>query len=702
MARGDTAGDTGGDTAGDTGGETAGDTGGETAGDTGTPSARGRYRPRLRGREETSLVRVFAVRSAVAFVLVGVVLHFLVERLVEEQFHAHAEFHAEFVTEAVLLPKLMETEFAPGASHAQRAAVATALRRYLVDLDEAVYHVVVWAPDGTVLTADDTAHLEISPAAYGEHLARAVGEGVFSVDGAAPYLRGAAPVESTLRTFVPFETGRPMIAEVHQDWSPTLAASRRFSRTLDAGLVAGLGLLWALSLPIARRAGRRLHERSRTDELTELPNRTALEDRLGAALGRLEDHRGCIALLFVDLDGFKAINDTYGHAAGDEVLREIGERLKACTRSSDTVSRFAGDEFIVILEDTDDVLAGRVARRYLEVIRQPLDRVGGFVLSASIGMAATGDPRMDPDVLLRHADAAMYHVKGGGGGSYRVFDDELQMEVSRRNQVESQLRGAIGRGELRLEFQPFVPCRGPSRAPVAVEALLRWTHPHLGAVGPGEFIPLAERNGTIEDIGAWVIREACRHLADWQGRIDPARDFVVYVNLSAVQLHERLLAVVDRCLAETGADPRRLGFEITETAVLDSDEPTVFAVLDRLRRRGCRVALDDFGTGYSSLSRLRSTPLDLLKLDGSFVDNAGEDGRERAILTAVSRLAADMGIEVLVEGIETAEHFAEVTALGFDLAQGYHFARPSPAGAVPVWLDTGLVEVASAPAASGR
>lgn len=637
---------------------------------------------------------VFAVRSAIVFVLVGVVLHFLVQRLVEGQFHDHAEFHAVFVTDAVLRPMLLDADLSGQAPRADRVELARKLQRYVIDLDDAVYHVVVWDPAGRVVAADDAGLLDGFAGGEQQLRTRATATGAFSLDGSAPHLVDEPPVASTLRTFVPLDLGaeQPLVVEVHQDQSPTLAASRAFSRTLDAGLVGGLLLLWALSLPIARRAGRRLHERSRTDELTDLPNRTALEEGLEHSLARLERNDGCVAILFVDLDGFKVVNDTFGHAGGDQVLRQIARRLHACTRTrtADTVSRFAGDEFVVILEDTDHLLAEQVARRILHEIERPLEGRGDLGLSASIGMAATSDAVLDGDVLLREADAAMYHVKSGGGNGYRVFDAALREQVSRRSQVENQRRGAIERGELHLHFQPFVPLAEHGDDLVAVEALLRWTHPELGRVGPDEFIPLAERNGTVEQLGAWVLHEVCQLLADWQRELPADRKFTVFVNLSAQQLNDRLLEMVDRCLEGTGADPARLGFEITETAVLAADDAAVVDLLCQLRARGCRIALDDFGTGYSSMSRLRTTPLDLLKLDGSFVDRRGADGREQAILTAVSGLAREMGIQVLAEGIETHEQLAAVTALGFDLAQGYLLARPAPPEEVRTWLAGGL------------
>lgn len=636
------------------------------------------------------LVRTFALRSAVVFVLVGVLLHFMVQRLVEAQFHEHAEFHAVFVTDAVLEPLLRDADLSDAASSEHRSELTTALRERAVDLDEMVYRVVVWDPRGVAVLGDTAAQRDPAPASYDGLLARARDSGMFSVNGPAPYLTGSPPVGSTLRTFVPLDVDRPLVAEIHQDWSPTLAASRTFSRTLDVGLAGGLALLWALSLPIARRAGRRLHERSRTDELTELPNRTALVERLDASLRRLEPGDRCVSVLFIDLDGFKRVNDTLGHAGGDRVLQEIAERLLSCSRPTDTVARFSGDEFVVILEDTDPVLAEHVARRLLSEVRRPLDAWGEPGLSASIGMTMTGVTEVDAETLLRQADAAMYHVKQSGGDRHGVYDDALRDSVARQNAIERALGHAVDRDQFHLHFQPFVSATRPDDGVVAVEALLRWEHPDLGAVPPLEFIPLAERTGLIEQIGDWVLHEACRHLVRWQSLVTPDRRFVVFVNLSPLQLGDRLLDVVDQCLADTGADAHRLGFELTETALPEEGDDSVFDLLAALRRRGCRVALDDFGTGYSSLSRLREAPLDLLKLDRAFIDVHLDDAKGLAILTAIASLAQELGIEVLAEGVETAEQLETVARFGFDLVQGYHLARPSSAQDVADWLTSGL------------
>lgn len=422
------------------------------------------------------------------------------------------------------------------------------------------------------------------------------------------------------------------------------------------------------------------------DQLTLLPNRRFYEERIPLALQRAADQSSMVGLLIIDLNGFKKINDTYGHAVGDLVLQQIAQRLLGATRTSDTVSRFSGDEFVVILRDTDLVLAEQAARRLVDEIGRPMDDPADLRLSVSVGMATTGDSDIGADNLLRQADAAMYQAKSAGGNGYCVFTEELRDRVSRSNEIERELPFAADRDEFHLVFQPFLSLASDDEAMVAVEALIRWTHPKIGAVGPLEFIPLAERNGAIDEIGAWVLQQVCEHLAAWQALLEPDTPFVVYTNLSPAQLHDGLLDLVDACLASTGADPARLGFEITETAVLEDGDESVVALLCALRDRGCHIALDDFGTGYSSLSRLRATPLDLLKVDGSFVNERTADGREHAILAAVSALAREMEIDVLAEGVETADQLAFVRALGFDLAQGYGIARPAPADEVVNWL----------------
>ncbi len=442
-----------------------------------------------------------------------------------------------------------------------------------------------------------------------------------------------------------------------------------------------------LLLPITRRASRRLRERSLTDELTGLGNRAALEDELERAQQRARRTGSDLGLLFVDLDDFKSVNDRHGHAAGDHVLKVVADRLRARTRQSGTIARFAGDEFVVLLEDTDLVLLEQAARRVLDAVQEPIDGLGGVRLSTSVGVVVASST-MTADALLRQADAAMYEVKQEGGDAYRVFDMDLRAVIERRNWIQRDLPGAGDRGELELVYQPFYRLRPDGRdEPVAVEALLRWSHPEHGPVSPGEFIPIAERAGMIDQIGRWVLDNACRQLAAWPWSLEPDRDFTLYVNLSALQLTPDLLPYLEACLRETGADPRRLGLEITETAVVDEDDVAIIQILHELRAYGCRVALDDFGTGYSSLGRLRAVPMDLLKLDASFIPKVtrigtGRPSREQAIMTAIAGLAQELEITVLAEGIESAEQLETIRDLGFDLGQGYHLARPAPAASV--------------------
>ena len=643
-----------------------------------------------RSRRPDSLVGPFALRSAAVFVVVGIGLHFVVQELIERQFHDHAELHAVFVTDSVLLPELQRFAAASrledlrGLDTDDRAAIAATLRRLAID--DAVTHVVAWDRGGTVIAADEPELVGMRRGSYPQLFDRAVRDGTVSLDGPASYVSATSDAP-TLRTFVPVGDDETLIAEVHQDWSPSLAAARTLSRTLDAGLMVGLLLLWVLLLPITRRASRRLRERSLTDELTGLGNRAALEDELERAQQRARRTGSDLGLLFVDLDDFKSVNDRHGHAAGDHVLKVVADRLRARTRQSGTIARFAGDEFVVLLEDTDLVLLEQAARRVLDAVQEPIDGLGGVRLSTSVGVVVASST-MTADALLRQADAAMYEVKQEGGDAYRVFDMDLRAVIERRNWIQRDLPGAGDRGELELVYQPFYRLRPDGRdEPVAVEALLRWSHPEHGPVSPGEFIPIAERAGMIDQIGRWVLDNACRQLAAWPWSLEPDRDFTLYVNLSALQLTPDLLPYLEACLRETGADPRRLGLEITETAVVDEDDVAIIQILHELRAYGCRVALDDFGTGYSSLGRLRAVPMDLLKLDASFIPKVtrigtGRPSREQAIMTAIAGLAQELEITVLAEGIESAEQLETIRDLGFDLGQGYHLARPAPAASV--------------------
>jgi diguanylate cyclase (GGDEF)-like protein/PAS domain S-box-containing protein len=410
------------------------------------------------------------------------------------------------------------------------------------------------------------------------------------------------------------------------------------------------------------------------DPLTGLPNRLLLLDRVAQALRRLERHGGLMAVLFLDLDRFKVVNDSLGHAAGDWLLVEVGKRLRSASRPDDTVARLGGDEFIVLCEDAgDDQDAAGVADRLASALAQPF-RYDGRPLSitASIGIATSADPSIDAAALVDDADAAMYRAKERGRARYEFFDAAMRGQAVARLDLELDLRGALERGEFRLLYQPFVCLRG-ERA-VAVEALVRWEHPTHGVLDPSDFISLAEETGLIVPLGTWILREACRCLAKWTATGHHPQPPTMAVNLSPRQLAQPdLVEVVGRVLDQTGVDARNLCLEITETAVLH-DTPSAESALQALRDLGVRIALDDFGTGYSSLGYLRRLPVDVLKIDRSFVQRIGRDNTDLAIVAAVTALAHALGLTIVAEGIERADQFDAMDRLGVDQVQGFYCA----------------------------
>ncbi len=422
-----------------------------------------------------------------------------------------------------------------------------------------------------------------------------------------------------------------------------------------------------------------LVHRALHDALTDLPNRNLFLDHLRAALRRSRRRGSPTAVLFVDLDRFKLVNDSLGHVAGDRVLVEVARRIEGAVRAGDTVARLGGDEFTVLCEDISEPDSILMAERISTALQQPFDFDGQPVfLDASVGIAFAGRDGVDPETLLRDADAAMYRVKRGGG-AYAVFDTRMRSGAGDRLRTESALRGAPERGELRVVYQPQVDLR--TGACVGAEALVRWARgPEL--VGPAQFIPLAEETGLILPIGALVLREACQQAARWQGSRSNGEPVCVSVNLSAAQLaHPGVVDTVEQALVETGADPAALCLEITESLLM-SDADAAVAVLTALNDLGVRVAIDDFGKGYSSLSYLRRFPVSLLKVDGSFVTRLGDDASDVALVSAVTGMGHALGLTVVAEWVETAAQVAELRGVGCDVAQGYYFGRPEPAEAL--------------------
>ncbi|HEY3021737.1 MAG TPA: EAL domain-containing protein [Solirubrobacteraceae bacterium] len=426
----------------------------------------------------------------------------------------------------------------------------------------------------------------------------------------------------------------------------------------------------AVALAIERkRVESRLAHRAMHDDLTGLPNRALFLDRLGQALSRLGRHATTLAVLFLDLDRFKAINDALGHAAGDELLRAVATRLASVLRAGDTAARLGGDEFAVLCEDVaGERHAVGVAERVAEALRAPFPLGGDEIhVRSSVGIALATLGNEDPDALVREADAAMYRAKERGGGVYEVFDDGMRARTARRHQTEVALRRAIERGELALRFLPQVELAGGTIC--GAEALVRWDHPERGLVDPAEFIATAEDTGLIVPMGAWVLEQACRQALRWPG-------LITAVNLSPRQsAHPDLIEAVAGALDRTGVDPATILLEIVERAVSDDLEAGA-ATLRRLAALGVRLALDDFGTGPSSLRALQRLPVGDVKLDRSLVARLPGDPQAGALLAAIVSLAHALGLRIAAEGVETAVQADALRALGCDLAQGFYFHRP--------------------------
>jgi predicted signal transduction protein with EAL and GGDEF domain len=436
------------------------------------------------------------------------------------------------------------------------------------------------------------------------------------------------------------------------------------------------------------RAQEQIAHQATHDALTGLANRLLFTDRLELALARAERHGSVAALLFLDLDRFKDINDTLGHGAGDQLLRSVSDRLRQALRAHDTVARFGdeeftlarfgGDEFVVLCEElSSEDAAVRVAERIREALLVPFVVEGKeHLVTASIGIVLVSGADRDADGLVRDADIAMYRAKQRGAGNWEIFDEALRNRALERVATERALRHAIEHGELRLHYQPIVALDGGTLQ--SVEALVRWEHPERGLLPPGAFIPIAEESALILQIGAWTLREACEQASRWRARFGDRAPLPVSVNVSARQLAQpELPEIIRQVLAETGVNPADLAIEVTETALIE-DSSVPAASLRELKSLGVKIMLDDFGTGYSSLSHLQRFPIDALKIDRSFVMHLGAGEDDRAIVRAIAAMASALGLGVVAEGVETAEQAAETLALGCDSAQGYYFARPAP------------------------
>jgi diguanylate cyclase (GGDEF)-like protein/PAS domain S-box-containing protein len=427
-----------------------------------------------------------------------------------------------------------------------------------------------------------------------------------------------------------------------------------------------------------KKAEERLARQACYDGLTDLPNRHLFYDCLNEARERESASGATFSVLCLDLDEFKSVNDAFGHAIGDQLLRIVAGRLQTCLESGDMAARLSGDEFAILTRGTGRDHTRKAAERIIGAIAEPMV-IEGVRLGLHVSIGIAFSPCTNPAEIMRHADLALYRAKNEGRNCYRYYEAEMDTEVEARRALASDLRGAQARGEFALHYQPLVCAKGLET--IGFEALMRWRHPIHGLVPPSKFIPIAEENGSIVEIGEWVIREACRAAVGWPGEIGVA------VNLSPVQLrYSDVVRIIKNALDESGLAPKRLEVEITESALLDANPKTIRA-LNRLLRMGVRLALDDFGTGYSSLGYLRKLRFNKIKIDQSFVRDLPNEPGSLAIVRAVIGLGRSFGMKVTAEGVETSQQLNCLRREGCDVLQGYLFSPPKPEELLPEMLD---------------
>jgi Amt family ammonium transporter len=415
------------------------------------------------------------------------------------------------------------------------------------------------------------------------------------------------------------------------------------------------------------------------DPLTNLPNRFLLMDRLEHAIQRAKRGHNHFAVLFLDMDRFKLINDSLGHVMGDTLLTHMAAKVRSCLREEDTLARFGGDEFVILAEDLrDPPQPVRIAQRILQCLQDPVKINGNTIyISTSIGIVL-GSPRyMRAEQVIRDADTAMYRAKAMGKGCYAIFDEDMHTKAVQRLDMENELRQGIQRGEFVLHYQPIINLADQSI--IGFESLVRWNHPRKGLVGPDQFIPIAEETGLIVPLGEWVLVESCRQMQNWMQHVPFRREMLIHVNVSGVQLKRaEFLDRVRWCLHETGLPSHCLKLEITESMLMSLKDKAV-TILDEIRQLHVQIGIDDFGTGYSSLSYLHRFPVDTLKIDRSFVMGSDKDKENVQIIKAILSLAHALGINVVAEGIESPSQLAMLATMSCEYGQGYHFSRPLPA-----------------------
>ena len=546
-------------------------------------------------------------------------------------------------------------------------------RRASAEREQLAQKVFTHTPTGIIVTDEQHRILSINPATThmtGFSAFELLGHTVFSVVNLGPGL----PPESFQEIVASRNTWNGEI-EVNRKSGAELPAGVRVSRVDDQHSGLPAHYIWILAdITERREAEERMRHIAQTDALTGLPNRLALMIRLGQLLPEARRHGWKLAIMFMDLDRFKFINDTLGHQVGDELLREVACRLSHVVRETDFVARLGGDEFVVILPGLQTPAdAAMVASKIIAALATPIEAEGHELhTSPSIGISLFPDDGPDGHSILKNADTAMYHAKSTGRNNYQFFAQEMNRIATERLNIERQLRHALARHELSLAYQPQFAVDG--KTPTGVEALLRWQHPTEGMISPDRFIPVAEETGIIIEIGEWVLLTACREIQGWiDNGLKPLR---LAVNVSARQLRRRdFPEMVAGVLAESGLPAELLELEITESSVMENPEEAI-RILERLGRMGITLAVDDFGTGYSSLAYLKRFPIDHLKIDRSFVRDIETDLNDRAIAIGTIALAHSLGLKVIAEGVETEDQLELLRSNGCDEVQGYLFTKP--------------------------
>ncbi|WP_412478908.1 EAL domain-containing protein [Azonexus sp. IMCC34839] len=546
-------------------------------------------------------------------------------------------------------------------------------RRAAAEREQLAQKVYTHTPTGIIFTDEAHRILSINPATTqmtGYESFELVGHTVQSLASFADPVE-AASLQMSLTSMGAWQGELP-VTRKNGDEFP---AGIRISRVDDPHSGAPAHYIWILvDITERKQAEERMRHMAQTDALTGLPNRLALSSRLGQLLPEAKRHDWTVAVMFIDLDRFKVINDTLGHQIGDELLCQVASRLSTVTRETDFVARLGGDEFVVVLPGINSPSdAAIVGGKIISALSAPIEAEGHELhTSPSIGISLFPNDGVDANTLLKSADTAMYHAKANGRNNYQFFANEMNLVAAERLDIERKLRHAINRNELALEFQPQF--RADGNEPTGVEALLRWHHPTDGMISPARFIPVAEETGMIVEIGEWVLLNACREMKRWiDAGLKPMR---VAVNVSARQLHRRdFCETVANALIVTDLPAELLEIEITESSVMQNPAEAI-QILLKLRAMGISLAIDDFGTGYSSLAYLKLFPITHLKIDRSFVRDIDTDLNDRAIAFGSIALAHSLGLHVIAEGVETQEQLALLRDNGCDEVQGFLLSRP--------------------------